>query len=89
MLVQTHVAQHHDARKEQGGRVGLILAGNIRSRTVDSLEDGSVTANVARRSEAEAANKTGTHIRKDVAVKVGHHHNGIRVVAGVFDDLQK
>jgi hypothetical protein len=48
---------------------------------------GANLANVARRSQTQSPNETGTHIRKNVTVKVGHNHHTVRVRAGVGDDL--
>lgn len=45
------------------------------------------TPNVAGRREPKATNETGTHIREDITVKVGHDHHTVRKRARVLDDL--
>lgn len=44
--------------------------------------------NVARRSEAQATDKTSAHIRKDIAVKVGHYHDTVGIRLGVLHNLK-
>lgn len=88
LVVETHVLQHHDGGKEQGGGVGKTLAGDVGSGTVDGLEDGALVTNVAGRGQAETADQTGAHVGKNVTVKVGHDQDLVVVGGGVGDDLE-
>ena len=45
------------------------------------------TANVAGGRQAEATNETCAHIRQDITVQVGHHHDPVGIRLGVLDDL--
>lgn len=40
MVVEAQVAEHHDAAKQQCRGVGLILAGNVWCRAMNSLHQG-------------------------------------------------
>lgn len=88
MLVETHVLQHHDGAEEQRSGVSQLLSGNIRGRTVDSLKDGALVANVSGGSQAETANETGAHIGENVSVQVGHNQDFIVILGGVRGHLQ-
>ncbi len=54
---------------------------------MDGFKDGSVFSNVSGRSETESTNETGTHVGKNVTVKIGHDHYSIGVRSGVLNDL--
>lgn len=88
VLVQTHVLQHHDGRQEQGSGVSQLLAGDIGSGTVDSLEDGALVANVAGGSETQTTDQTGAHVGQNVTVQVGHDQDLVIVGRRVCDHLQ-
>ena len=45
------------------------------------------TANVAGGRQAETTNETCAHIRQDITVQVGHHHDPVGIRLGVLDDL--
>ena len=67
------VAQHHDPREAERSRVGQVLALDVWRSAVHSLhEREAVGADVAGRSETEAADEAGTQVRDDVTVEVGH-----------------
>lgn len=72
VLVELHVAQHHHRGQQQGGGVGQVLAGNIRSGAVHRLEERSVQTHVAGGRQAEAANQTGAHVGQNITVQIGH-----------------
>jgi hypothetical protein len=88
MVVEPHVAQHHDRGQEKSGRVGQSLAGDIGGRAVDSLEDGALVTNVARGGEAKTTNETSAHVGENVTVQVGHDEDLVIVRVGVGDHLQ-
>jgi len=46
VLVQTHVLQHHDRRKEKCCGVGKTLARNIRRGTVHGFKDRALVSNI-------------------------------------------
>lgn len=88
MLGQTHMLEHHDGAKEESSRVGKALASNVRSRSVDSLEDRALIADVPRRSETKTPDQASAHVGQDVAIQVGHDKNLVVVGGGVGDDLE-
>lgn len=67
---QKNLPQHHEGGEEKSGRVGKTLALNVRSGTVDGLEDGSVFTNVTRWSQTETTNETGRQVGQNVTVPV-------------------
>jgi hypothetical protein len=79
--------QHHQRTQQQGGRVGQSFSGDIRSGTVDGLENGSVLSDVTRWRQTETSNKTGAHVGQDVSVQVGHDHDGVSVRSRVLNNL--
>jgi len=87
-LVQAHMTEHENRGEEEGSGVGLVLASDIGSGTVDSLEDGGITTNVSGGGKTETTDETSAHIRENIAVQVRHDHDGIGVDAGVLDNLQ-
>lgn len=86
MLEQVHVPQHHQRGQQQRRRVGQPLASNVRCGPVDGLEDRSVLSNVTRGGQTETSDQTGTHIRENVTVKVGHDHDRVGVRGRVLYD---
>lgn len=88
VLVETHVLQHHNRTQQESGRVGKTLAGDIRSGTVDSLEDGALVSNVSGWGKTETTDETSAHIGENVAVKVGHDEDFVVVWGRVGDHLQ-
>jgi hypothetical protein len=88
VVVETHVPQHHDGAEQQGSGVGQVLAGDIRGRAVDGLEDGALVTNVARGGQAQAADETGAHVGQNVSVQVGHDQDLVVVRVRVGDHLQ-
>lgn len=40
------MAQHHDAREDEGHRVGLVFPGNIGGGAVDGLEEGGIVSDL-------------------------------------------
>lgn len=88
VVVEAHVAQHHDGAEQQGGGVGEALAGNVGGGTVDGLEDGALVTDVAGGGQAETADETGAHVGQNVTVQVGHDEDLVVVGVGVGDHLQ-
>lgn len=86
--VQGHVTEHLNRGEEEGRRVGLVLASDIGSGTVDSLEDRGIATNVAGGGEAETTDETSAHIGENITVQVGHDHDSVSKDAGVLDNLQ-
>lgn len=76
MVVETKVAQEHAARQDHGGRVGLVLALDVKADvSASGLEDGNVTAHVAAGHDAGPADKSGTNVGQNAAVQVRHDHD--------------
>lgn len=73
VLVEAHVAQHHDGAEQQGGGVGQGFSGNVRRGSVNGLEDGALIADVAGGSETETTDESGAHVGENVTIKVGHN----------------
>jgi hypothetical protein len=88
VLGETHVLQHHDGGKEESGGVGKALAGDVRSGTVNGLEDGALVTDVAGGGQTETTDKTGAHVGENVTVQVGHDEDLVVVGSGVGDDLE-
>jgi hypothetical protein len=88
VLGETHVLQHHDGGKEESGGVGKGLAGDIRSGTMNGLEDGALVTDVAGRGQTETTDETGAHVGENVTVQVGHDEDLVVVGSGVGDDLE-
>jgi hypothetical protein len=61
--------------------------GHVRSRSVNGLEDGSVSTDVSGRSQTETTDETGAHVGKDVTVKVRGDEDGVGERSWVLDDL--
>lgn len=87
-VVEVHVSQHKDRGEQESSGVGLVLASDIGSGTVDSLKDGGITTNVTGGCQTETTDKTSAHIGKNISVQVGHDHDGVGVDAGILDNLQ-
>ena len=72
------MAQQHRAGEDCGGGVGLVLAGDVRCRTVHGLEHGGELAdgvNVAAGGVADTAGDRAGQVGDDIAEKViGHDH---------------
>ncbi len=64
----------HRAEDERG-RVDDVLAGVLRRRAVDRLEDGDLIAVVAAAGEAEPADEARGEVADDVAVEVRGDHD--------------
>lgn len=88
VVVEAHVAQHHDGAEQQGSGVGKALASNVGGGTVDGLEDGALVTDVAGRSQAETTDETGAHVGQNVTVQVGHDEDLVVVGGGVSDHLE-
>lgn len=88
VLVEAHVTEHHDGRKEQGSRVGESLALDIRGGTVDGLEDGALVTNVAGGGKTKTTDETGAHVGENVTVEVRHDKDLVVVRERVGDHLQ-
>ena len=88
MLGEAHVLQHHDGGEKESGGVGKTLAGDVRSGTVDSLEDGALVTDVAGGGQTETTDETGAHVGENVTVQVGHDEDLVVVGSGVGDDLE-
>jgi hypothetical protein len=88
LIVQAHMSQHHDGREKEGSWVGKSLASNIRSGTVDSLEDGALVTNVTGWGKTKTTDETSAHIGENVSVKVRHDHDLVVVWSWVGGDLQ-
>ena len=88
LAVEAHVSQHHDGAEKKRGGVGKLLASNVGSGSVDSLEDGAVVTNVSRGSQTETTNETSAHVGENVSVQVGHDEHLVVVGDRVGDHLQ-
>lgn len=88
MIVKTHVLQHHNRAQQESSGVSKTLAGDIRSGTVNSLEDGALVSNVSGGGKTETTNETSAHIGENVTVKVGHDQDFVVVWSRVGDHLQ-
>ena len=69
------MVEHHARGEDLGGRVGNILASNVRRRAVRGLEDRHVMPDVGTRRHAEAAHQAGTQVGDDIAVQIGQHEH--------------
>lgn len=88
VLGETHVSQHHDGTEEEGSRVGKVLASNVGSGAVDSLEDRALITNISGGGKSKATDETGAHIGQNVTVEVGHDKDLVVVRGGVSDHLE-
>ena len=88
LSVKTHVSQHHDGGQKKSSGVGELLASDIRSGTVDSLEDGALVTNVSGGSKTKTTNQTSAHVGENVSVQVGHNEDLVVVGKRVGDHLQ-
>jgi hypothetical protein len=76
MVIKTNVAQHHGGGQDQSGRVGLVLALDVKTDvTASRLEDGDVAAHVASRDDSGSSNETSTNVGENTSVQVGHDHD--------------
>ena len=85
--------EHQQRRAQQRGRVGDVLARDVRRAAVHRFEDADVFAEVRGADGAEPADEAGAQIRHDIAVQIREqqhvelfrlHHE---VHAGRVDDL--
>ena len=88
VLGQAHMSQHHNTAEKQRSWVGKGLASDIRGRTMDSLENGALVANVARRRQTKTADQSSAHIGQNITVQVGHDQDLVVVWDGVSGHLQ-
>lgn len=88
VLVQSHVAEHHHGREEQGSGVGKTLALDVWGGAVDCLEDGSVATDVSGGGETQSTDETGREVRENVAVEVWHDHDAVGEGGGVLGDAE-
>lgn len=88
VLVKTHMLQHHNRTQQESSGVSKTLAGDIRSGTVDSLEDGALISNVSGGGKTKTTDETSAHIGENVTVKVGHDQDLVVVWGRVGDHLQ-
>ncbi len=65
------MVEHHRRGEQQGRGIGETLAGDVRRRAVDCLEDGGVFANVGARRHSETAHQSGDFVGQDIAEQVG------------------
>lgn len=86
--LKTHVSQHHDRGEEKGSWVGKSLSSDIWSRSMDSLEDRALIANVGRWGKSKTSNKTSAHVGENVSVQVWHDKDLVVVWGWVGNDLQ-
>src|SRR4029079_10813705 len=73
------VPQHQSPAQDQGGGVGLVLAGVLRRRAVDRLEDRGVDADVRARRHAQSADEARGEGRHDVAIEVRRDEDVVQV----------
>jgi hypothetical protein len=88
VVVEAHVPQHHDGGEEESSGVGEALASDIRGRTVNGLEDGTLVTDVSGGGETETTDETGAHVGQNVTVEVGHDEDLVVVRVGVGDHLE-
>src|SRR5690606_16009707 len=77
--------QHHDGTPYQGGWIGEVLTGNVRSTSVHGFEHGIFVADIGSRNHAETADESGAEITEDVTEEVGR--NNALVVLRPDDEL--
>lgn len=82
------MSQHHDGGEKKSSGVGKLLALDIGSGTVDSLEDGALVTNVARWGETKSTDQTSAHVGENVSVQVRHNEDLVVVWNGVGNHLQ-
>jgi len=76
VVVKTNVSQEHASRKDESGRVGLVLALDVETNvSAARLEDGDVTAHVASGNNTGTTHETSTNVGENTSVQVGHNHN--------------
>jgi hypothetical protein len=76
VVVKTNVSQHHSGGQDQSGRVGLVLALDVKTDvTASRLEDGDVAAHVASGDDSGSSNETSTDVGENTSVQVGHDHD--------------
>src|SRR5690606_11945596 len=61
-IVLAEVVEHLRGAQQQRAGVGHALAGDVRGRAVDRLEDRRVGADVGARGQAEAADQAGAQV---------------------------
>lgn len=67
------VSQHHHRAEQQRRRVGLVLAGDVRSGAVHGFEDGrAVLTDVTAGRQAQSADQTRAQIAQDITVQIRH-----------------
>lgn len=88
VLIQAHVSQHHHGAEKQSRGVGLALTSDIRSRTVDSLENGALVTDVAGGGKTEATDQASAHVGQNVTVQVGHDEDLVVVGQRIGNHLQ-
>lgn len=76
MLVETEVAQHHATAEEEGGRVCLILALDVKTDVAAAgLEDGDIPPHVTPGHDARTPDESSANVGQDAAIQVGHDHD--------------
>jgi len=76
VLVQTEVAKKHRSGQDHGGRVGLVLALDIKSDVATArLKNSDVSAHVTTGNDAGATNESSTDVGKNTSVEVRHDHH--------------
>jgi hypothetical protein len=93
VIIQAQMSEEHGARKQHGGRIGLILSLDIEADVSTSgLKHGDIAAHVAAGDDAGPADEGGADVGQDAAVEVGHDHDvellgaGDGLHGGVVDD---
>src|SRR5215211_6307802 len=79
LLAVAEVDEHVLGREQRRERVGPILSGVLRGRSVDGFEDRDLLAYVRPWGDAEATCEPGAEVREDVAVEVGADQNIVEV----------
>ena len=60
--------------------------GGLAHGDLSSIKD-PYPSDVARWGETETTNQARAHIRQNITIKVGHHHNAVRIRLGILYDL--
>lgn len=70
------MSQHHSRAQDHGSGVSLVSSHDILGNmTAARLEEGILAANVAARDDTRSTNESGSDVRGNSPIKVGHDHN--------------
>ena len=76
MVVEAEVTEEHGSAEEQSGRVGLVLALDVKTNvSAAGFENSDITAHVAAGNDTGASNKSGGNVGQNTTVQVGHDHD--------------